>query len=339
MTDHYEPIPPRTDRYEKAWEVIDRSGGLERVSSIDCITTHLMETYKTNKPTTRNKYRGELLKFDRIIKERGHNPLPWTINEAVVKDLLEVVWKDKAVATKKWYAHILNRYLKFYGNRAVENLDLQWPQDMRPNVHWLTDQQYATLLTIQKTPLEELIVALELGMGLRSVEVCRLRLCDIHKNSPSPSIQVRGKGRGEGKWRTVPFGNGFNHALEMWMEERSKIVARMHLYDPGWIEPEELVIWSHYVSKPAAGPYSERGNSLNRGPIAILNEKVGFKFTQHTLRRTFGRRLFHAGVPLESISKILGHEDAQTTYKYLGLNMDDMTSAFDKLREFDNRLL
>ena len=337
MADSYDKEPPHTDRYVKAWEIIDANGGPDAVSSVECINKHVAETYRRTKKNTRNKYLGELNKFDRILKERGHNPLPWTIDESVVEDLLNEVWKNRAVSTKKWYTHILNRYLEFYGNRVVDSLCIQWPQDTRPNVKWLSDDEYERLRALPKSPLEDVVIALELGMGLRSVEVCRLRMCDIHRDNATPYINVRGKGRGEGKWRSVPFGNDMNHALDRWLERRKEIVAKMHEYDAFWEEPQELVIWSHYISRPDAGPYSEQGNSLNRGPIAHLNEKAGFKFTQHTLRRTFGRRMFHAGVKIETISKLLGHDDTATTYKYLGLNMDDMTDAMKMLENYDQR--
>lgn len=39
--------------------------------------------------------------------------------------------------------------------------------------------------------------------------------------------------------------------------------------------------------------------------------------------------MYHAGAPIESISKILGHENIVTTLKYLGINLDDMQSAMD----------
>jgi len=53
--------------------------------------------------------------------------------------------------------------------------------------------------------------------------------------------------------------------------------------------------------------------------------------SNHTLRRTCGRMLFHAGVPIETISKILGHADIRTTLLYLGLNIDDMNAAWSQL--------
>ena len=67
-----------------------------------------------------------------------------------------------------------------------------------------------------------------------------------------------------------------------------------------------------------------------------LSRRVGFKFTNHTLRRTFGRMLWLAGVPIETIRDLLGHEDTKTTLLYIGVNMDDKSSAMDQLADYEN---
>ena len=59
--------------------------------------------------------------------------------------------------------------------------------------------------------------------------------------------------------------------------------------------------------------------------------------TQHILRRSCRIRLYHAGVKIEKISKLLRHDDSHTTYKYLGINIDDMNDTMKILRDFDKR--
>ncbi|HPD08928.1 MAG TPA: site-specific integrase, partial [Methanomassiliicoccales archaeon] len=66
-----------------------------------------------------------------------------------------------------------------------------------------------------------------------------------------------------------------------------------------------------------------------------LSKRIGVKFSNHDLRRTFGRRMFRSGVPIEEISSILGHEEIKTTLKYLGLEHDDLTHAMKKAFEYD----
>lgn len=93
-------------------------------------------------------------------------------------------------------------------------------------------------------------------------------------------------------------------------------------------QPADL---GHYVDKPAGGAYTERGHSLDRAVIHKVRDRLGMDFSNHTVRRTFGRNLYHAGTPIETISKLYGHEDIQTTLKYIGVNLDDMSDALGKL--------
>jgi integrase/recombinase XerD len=49
----------------------------------------------------------------------------------------------------------------------------------------------------------------------------------------------------------------------------------------------------------------------------------------HDLRRTFARLGYDAGVPVEQISKLLGHADVKTTMLYLGIDIDIESTVSD----------
>jgi len=44
--------------------------------------------------------------------------------------------------------------------------------------------------------------------------------------------------------------------------------------------------------------------------------------------------MFRAGVPIETIARILGHEDTKTTLHYLGLDYEDMSSAMEQYAQY-----
>jgi integrase len=48
-----------------------------------------------------------------------------------------------------------------------------------------------------------------------------------------------------------------------------------------------------------------------------------FDFSNHTMRRTFGRRQWQLKTPVETISDMFGHESIDMTKKYLSLNLTD----------------
>ena len=125
--------------------------------------------------------------------------------------------------------------------------------------------------------------------------------------------------------------------LARWLEERAAIVQTVRSYNPYWQDPGTLILWCHYKNRPDAGAYGEHTGALDDKVIVPLRERLGFHFANHTLRRTFGRRLFHAEVPVETISKFLGHESTVETLKYIGVNLDDMDEGMAKLAQYDRR--
>lgn len=302
-----------------------------------CINKYVTASRKSSKIETYEQYKTVLTKITKDLRDNGYNPSPYVINEKTIRFLLDVQWKDMEVSTRKWNTHILSRYLRFFDNYTLRDMDIRWPHDMRPTVDWLTDDEQAKLLMTPMTTLERTVIHLELNIGLRIAEVCNLRVENI--NYRLQIFEVLGKGSGEGKWRSVPFNKGTTKILEKWMEERNSIAARTKEHNPLWVDPGNLLLWCHYKDKPQAGAYSDRGHSLDRAVIHKVRDRADLQFTNHTLRRTFGRTSYHAGATIESISKLLGHEDLITTLKYLGINMDDMKTAITLHGEYQEKIL
>jgi hypothetical protein len=49
--------------------------------------------------------------------------------------------------------------------------------------------------------------------------------------------------------------------------------------------------------------------------------------------------MWQAGVKLETISAILGHEDTATTIAYLSLNFDNIKEGMEKLAQYQNAVI
>lgn len=190
-------------------------------SPTSCINEHVRKTYKNCKKETSDKYLMVLQNINAIIKDNGFETNPRYVDEDTIQFLLEY-WGDYAISTKKWYLHILNRYLKIYNNSVIEEMEIYLGYDDRPNVEWLSDDESTILMETRLTPLEDLVIHLELCMGLRISEVVKLQLQDVHfSDDPSKCyISVLGKGRGEGKWRTIPFHPLSQEVFEAWIERR-----------------------------------------------------------------------------------------------------------------------
>ena len=304
-----------------------------------CIHEFLRVKFKGAKQYTRDKCRWSLNRMTRILREGGFDTSPFKIDEDAVTYIMdEYRARGKLDSYLKGEIAYLNRYLKFFRNTTIVDMNIEFAQDMRVNVHWLEEDQYQTLMEVKKTPLQDMVIHLELCMGLRNAECCRLTLSDINDNGTKPYLNVRGKGRGNGKYRTVRFHPDTRAVLNRWLDERDRIVQIAKENIPHWQDPGYLLLWCHYKNHPDVGYYREHTGSLDDAVLDPLRPKVGFHFSNHDLRRTFGRRLYHAGVPIETISKFLGHESPAETLKYIGINLDDMDIGMKKLDEYNKKM-
>ena len=64
-----------------------------------------------------------------------------------------------------------------------------------------------------------------------------------------------------------------------------------------------------------------------RAQFALLREEV----TPHTLRHTFGKNLVDAGVPLDRVAQLLGHESVDTTRIYTTPSEQDLQREVEKV--------
>lgn len=260
----------------------------------------------------------------RVLHEVNPTATPVNLDTEDLKSLVQVMRKRYTVSTQKDYIIALKRMCEINDNYVFQKYKVMFPSDTRPNVNWLSFDQAQQLLSMWKTPLEEMIVCLELLHGFRRVEVLRLRLQDIHLEEGY--LEVRGKGRAGGKLRTVPIHPDFKRSYDRWMSERSEILRQG---DFGGKASDRLLI---YNRGGLIEPYEEiKGRAIDKH-LQDLSERLGIDFSNHTLRRTFGRELFRSGVAIEVIATIYGHSSTTQTMKYLGLNLDDMASAMDRFR-------
>lgn len=229
-----------------------------------------------------------------------------------------------AVATQKDYIFAIKQMLKLIGNPAWQ-AHIQFQADIRPHVDWLSPEDARKVLESDLvTPTQHLVIVLALCMGLRKVEIARLKVKDI--NHDGQYITVTGKGRAGGKLRLVPFHKRFLPALDRYLAVRDNIYLKT-VFDM----PQELLVWMDRKTSTARPYEAVKGSGLDC-LIRNASKAIGVKFSAHTLRRTFGRLLWLSGVPVVTIAKILGHSSTEQTLEYIGANLDDMASAMTKLR-------
>lgn len=223
-----------------------------------------------------------------------------------------------AISTQKSYYHTLKSLLRFIKNPSSET-KVTFQADIRPCVDWLTPEQAQKVLDTPLPPSERLAVVLALCMGLRKVEIIRLRLQDIDYNKEC--VNVIGKGRAGGKLRLVPFHARFRPALDDYLIHRAELVTKSI-----WDAPDNLLIWYDRGDR-STKPYNSVKASGMDYLIRRASKRCDIHFSAHTLRRTFGRLMWLSGVPIVVIARMLGHSSTEQTLEYIGANLDDMAGA------------
>ena len=136
--------------------------------------------------------------------------------------------------------------------------------------------------------------------GLRVSEALDLEVRDMSLDTPNPTIRVRsGKG---GKSRLVPVHPELHGALSSSLAYGS--ISQGRLVEA---HPATAWRWVQAAVKRAEG----------QGVIAP-GKRVG----THTLRHSYARHLLMNGIPINYLSRWLGHSSIQTTLIYLELVPD-----------------
>jgi len=149
-------------------------------------------------------------------------------------------------------------------------------------------------------PKAKLLMLEQWRAGLRVSEALDLEVRDLSLDTPNPTIRVRsGKG---GKSRLVPVHPELHGAL-------SNSLAYGSISQGKLVEAHPATAW-RWVQ--AAVKRAE-----DQGVIAP-GKRVG----THTLRHSYARHLLMNGIPINYLSRWLGHSSIQTTLIYLELVPD-----------------
>lgn len=158
-----------------------------------------------------------------------------------------------------------------------------------------SDAEVAALFEQVTEPRDKAMFGLMVGAGLRVGEVASLTLDALQAPSESDGLarlRVLGKGQKE---RVVWLS-------WLWYE---KVVAYQRVRP----DSEDPHLFLNHLKK---------GISTNGIQYRFQSycAQAGLRLTCHQLRHTFSRRLANQGMPIESISKVLGHSQIETTRRY-----------------------
>jgi len=105
---------------------------------------------------------------------------------------------------------------------------------------------------------------------------------------------------------------------------------------------KNLIRWKEYQGEslaPDAPLFASRnsGRRLSRFQAHLIFKdafeacKLSGKVTTHSMRKTFGTRLYAATKNMMLVKELLGHKSIATTQKYIGVGIDEMIQAVELL--------
>ena len=193
----------------------------------------------------------------------------------------------------------------FFDFLAEENDDLSWPNPVRFKRHAgkqpkrlardLTNEQVERLWAVIDHPRDRAWFALMLRAGLRVGEVVSLKKSDLLRPATAQQpgrLRVCGKGQKE---RTVLLTADAYAILQTWLQQHP--------------QPETEIIFLNHRNLPLSVSGIEW---LLKG----YGQAAQVPVTPHQLRHTYARQLTEGGMPLTSLTKLLGHAQLSTTQIY-----------------------
>lgn len=203
----------------------------------------------------------------------------------------------------------LNRRLatlaSFFDFLITETEDEQWLNPVRWKRHGVkrgqhlprdvSDQTVEQLLRAITDERDLALFSLMVKAGLRVGEVVQLALTDLADPDEQGLSRLRICGKGD-KERVVWLTAEARHPLQVWLKVRplsssSRIFLNQH-----------------------GQPLSVAGVQYR---LKEACQQAGVELSCHQLRHTFARRLAEQALPVESLAKLMGHSNLQTTQLYI----------------------
>ena len=153
--------------------------------------------------------------------------------------------------------------------------------------------------------------------GLRVSEICGLELADVIL-MPRRGLVIVRSGKG-GVYREVPLNKDARQALQTWLEARPENGSSLLFTSrsDGPVQPRDIQRMLDKLAHSASG---------------LEPEEV----TPHKLRHSFGKSLVDAGVSLDRVAMLMGHQDLATTAIYTTPSRADLTAAVEKIAWQEN---
>ena len=190
-----------------------------------------------------------------------------------------------------------------------------------------TDDEIVVMRNGLKTSREKAIFEMLLSTGCRVSELVGIKIDEIQDDS---SILVHGKGQ---KDRYVYMNASAKFAYQQYMNDRKDnsiwLFPRMiPITDERFHKGKGMKEWYKNPKLVNESLHADKGTI--EFMIRKLGNKNGIKAYPHKFRRTCATNALRNGMPIEMVSRMLGHANIGTTQIYLDLNDDQMKMMHER---------
>ena len=169
------------------------------------------------------------------------------------------------------------------------------------------DQVHQLLAGIDRSTIEgkrnASMLTLMIATGLRTVELTRANIADIHQESGTPILSIQGKGR-DTKDEIVLLTTGTLQTIQDYLKERGVVADNEPLFISHSNKNDGARLSTRTISRVA-----------KEGLRAIgLNNS---RYTAHSLRHSAATLAYLGGADLQSMKQMMRHSSCDTTQIYI----------------------
>lgn len=268
----------------------------------DIAIEYLLGKYRTNQSVHTIRHAGgNILLFLSFLNKNGANIL--TLSPQNINDWIEYD-QDRGLKVNSIIGRlrVIYAFIKFMVERDLLPLELlqkkvriQQP-DVLPRA--IPPEDIESLLASISKVRDRALILLLLRTGMRIGELLNVRVSDIILPEKKILLYL---GEKNFQGRVVYFSEDAETALVEWLQER-KEQKRYLFYSPARENISYVAVWT--VMRKLLG----KADLLNKG------------YSLHSLRHTFATTMLNAGLRLEVLQQLLGHQLIDMTLRYAKLS-------------------
>lgn len=238
---------------------------------------------------------------------------PELLDKEAINDYLFYCKNHQNSPSESFFKHTVYGLRAIYKILGMDQRKVQLPEIKNdkslPEV--LSKQEVKKLIAAPKYLKHRLMIATLYGCGLRSYELCALKLSDVDFDRKTVFVKKQ-KGRQD---RYVPLSLHLFRGLEKYIQSEKPQVYLFNSQKTDQGKPLAITVRAiQWVIKE------------NRSKIGTSK-----KVTAHTLRHTYATHLLESGLNLIALKELLGHARIETTLIYLHVSNTGSSKKYSPL--------